>query len=289
MKSVVRRVCIVLVALAVMTSVASAVERVNYNFATTGIGTGSGIWSVTIDSGLIPNPDMDPNDPNSSPYLDPNDAVTFMAPMAAPVFTQRDVLLEGDVIPSVDEMPGLVGWANDATDRGNGLGMEWVFYGPNDTVTLYAVTEDYSQYTWEIQTILAGHADDSLIELQNNYYWRVSLSDNPDGGGLDSVILEGQRHRSVSYWGDVNTFAGHRHSGNKWDWDDDPTFLPGQDYLNESDEGGLDENAQGDGSGVSLGFREFDKAEKMADASIFFSNVFFGGDVFADPETSTIY
>ena len=249
MKSVVRRVCVVLVALAVMTSVASADSaRVDYHYATSGIGTGSGIWLVTIDSGLIPNPDYPDVDPNN-PYLDPNNAVTFMAPMATPAFLQRDALLVGDVIP---DTPGLVGWANDATDRGVNAGMEWVFYGPNDTVTLYAVTEDYSQYTWEIQTILAGHADDSLIELQNNYYWRVSLSDNPDGGGLDSVILEGQRHRSVSYWGDVSNFGGHRHSGNKWDWDDDPTFLPGQDYLNESDSGGLDENAQGDGIGVSL-------------------------------------
>ena len=287
MKAVVRRVCIGLVALAVMTSVASAVERVNYNYATSGIGTGSGMWSVTIDSGLIPNPDYPDVDPNN-PYLEPNEPVTFMAPMAEPVFTQRDVLLEGDVIPSVEEMPGLVGWANNAINDGKEGGMGWKFYGPNDTVTLYAVTEDYSQYTWEIQTILSC-PDKNQDEICNNYYWRVSLSDNPDGGGLDSVILEGQRHRPVSYWGDVDTFAGHRHSGNKWDWDDDPTFLPGQDYLNESHDGAVDENADGDGIGVSLGFREFDKAEKMADASIFFSNVFFGGDVFADSDNITIY
>ena len=275
----------VVLALGLTTTVASAVERVNYNYATTGIGTGSGMWSVTIDSGLIPNPDYPDVDPNN-PYLEPNEPVTFMAPMAEPVFVQRDELLAGDVIPDI---PGICGWANNAFNDGKEGGMEWKFYDFNDTVTLYAVTEDYSQYTWEIQTILAGHKDDSLIELQNNYYWRVSLCDNPDGGGLDSVILEGQRHRSVSWWGDVDTFDGHKHSGNKWDWDDDPTFLPGQDYLNESDEGGLDEGAQGDGIGVSLGFREFDKQEKMADASIFFYNVFFGGDVFADPEIITIY
>ena len=72
------RVSVVLVALAVLTSVASAeAVRVNYDYAATGIDAGQGLWSITIDSGLIPNPDLDPNDPNSAPYLDPNTVVTF--------------------------------------------------------------------------------------------------------------------------------------------------------------------------------------------------------------------
>ena len=282
MKSVVRRVCIVLVALAVMTSVASADQaRVYYDYATTGIGTGSGIWSVTVDSGQIPNPAYpDVNDPNVLPYLDPNDAVTFMAPMAAPIFTQRDVLLEGDVIPSVDEMPGLVGWANDATDRGNGLGLEWVFYGPNDTVTLHAINEDYTDYTWEVQTILAGHADDSLIELQNNFYFAFTCADNL--AGLD--VGNGTEWRTVSYWGDVSNGAGHRHSGDRFRNDDAP--VAGQTRFTTGRDGGLDADAQGDGMGVSLGFRRADGEEAPSiTGSMFFSDVMLGGDVFADPNT----
>jgi len=272
----------VVLALGLTTTVASAVERVNYNYATTGIGTGSGMWSVTIDSGLIPNPDYPDVDPNN-PYLEPNEPVTFMAPMAEPVFVQRDELLAGDVIPDI---PGICGWANNAFNDGKEGGMEWKFYDCNDTVILRAITEDYTDYTWEVQTILANvGGDDEVVELTNQYNWAVSFADNP--AGLDAG--NGTQWRSVSYWGDVTSGAGHRHSGNKWDWDDDPTFLPGQDYLNESDEGGLDEGAQGDGIGVSLGFREFDKQEKMADASIFFYNVYFGGDVFADPNNITSY
>lgn len=278
MKSVLRRVCIVLVALAVMTSVASADSvRVYYDYAATGIGTGSGIWSVTIDSGLIPTGDPD------APYLDPNDAVTFMAPMAAPVFTQRDVLLDGDVVP---DTPGLVGWANDGTGRGNGLGMEWVFYGPNDTVTLRAITEDYTDYTWQVQTILAGHADDSLIELQNNYYFAVTCADNL--AGLD--VGNGTEWRTVSYWGDVSNGAGHRHSGNRFRNDAPPEAAPiaGQTWFTDGKDGGLDADAQGDGIGVSLGFRRTDGSDALSTTgSMFFSDVMFGGDVFADPDTIT--
>ena len=279
MKAVVRRVCIGLVALAVMTSFASAVERVNYNYATTGIGTGSGIWLVTIDSGLIPNPDYPDVDPNN-PYLEPNEPVMFMAPMAAPVFTQRDVLLEGDVIPDV---PGLVGWANDATGRGNGIGMEWVFYGPNDTVTLRSVTEDYTDYTWEVQTILANvGGDDAVVELTNQYYWAVTCSDNLDG--LDVGI--GEEWRPVSFWGDVSNGAGHRHSGNRFRNEDAP--IAGQTWFTDGTGGYLGADADSDGIGVSLGFRQADGSEALsATGSMFFYDVMFGGDVFADPDTIT--
>jgi hypothetical protein len=201
--------------------------------------------------------------------------------MAAPAFLQRDQLLAGEVIPDV---PGLVGWANDATDNGVAGGMEWKFYGPNDTVTLHAVTEGYEQYSWDIQTILAGHADDSLIELQNNYYYRFDFFDNPETG-LDNIVAAGQRHRAVSWWGDVDLYEGHRHSGDRYGESYDYTLAEGPDYLIECEDGGLDENAQGDGIGVSLGFREFNRNQGPADASLFFKNVYFGGDVFADPDT----
>jgi len=276
MKSVLRRVCVVLVALAVMTSVASADSvRVNYDYATTGIGTGSGIWSVTIDSGLIPT-----GDPNA-PYLEPNEPITFMAPMAAPVFTQRDMLLEGDVIPSVEDMPGLVGWANDATGRGNGIGMEWVFYGPNDTVTLRSVTEDYTDYTWEVQTILANvGGDDEVVELTNRYYWAVSVADNP--AGLD--VGNGTEWRPVSFWGDVSNGAGHRHSGNRFRNEDAP--IAGPTSFTDGTGGYLGADADGDGIGVSLGFRRADGSEALSTTgSMFFYDVVFGGEVFADPDT----
>jgi hypothetical protein len=279
MKAVVRRVCIVFVALAVMTTVASAVVRVNYNYAATGIGEGSGLWSVTIDSGLIPT-----GDPNA-PYLEPNKSITFMAPMAAPVFTQRDVLLEGDMIPSVEEMPGLVGWANDATGRGNGIGMEWVFYGPNDTVTLRSVTEDYTNYTWEVQTILANvGGDDEVADLTNQYRWAVSFADNP--AGLDAG--NGTQWRPVSFWGDVSNGAGHRHSGNKFETSRGNPIDVGQDIGIDGTEGYLGADADGDGIGVSLGFRRADGSEALSTTgSMFFYDVIFGGDVFADPNTIT--
>ena len=278
MKSVVKRVCIVLLALAVMTSIASADPvRVNYDYATSGIGMGSGIWSVTIDSGLIPNPDADPNDPNTA-YLDPNDDVTFMAAMATPAFLQRDALLEGDVIPSVEDMPGLVGWSNDANDNGVNAGMEWVFYGPNDVVTLRAITEDYTDYTWEVQTILAFN--DSNDVFTNRYYWAATYSDNLDG--LDAG--NGSEWRTVSWWGDVSTFDGHRHSGNKFKDENAPGV--GQDWFTNGEDGHLDEDAGGDGIGVSLGFRKVDgESAQGSTGSMFLSDVMFGGDVFADPNT----
>jgi len=280
MKSVVKRVCIVLVALAVMTSVASADPvRVNYDYATSGIGMGSGIWSVTIDSGLISD-GLDPN--GNEVYLDPNDAVTFMAAMAAPVFTQRDALLDGDVIPSVEDMPGLVGWANDANDSGVNAGMEWVFYGPNDIVTLRAITEDYTDYTWEVRTILAFN--DSNDVFTNRYYWAASYSDNPEG--LDAG--NGNEWRPVSWWGDVSNFDGHRHSGNKFKDEDAPGV--GQDWFTDGKDGHLDEDAAGDGIGVSLGFRKVDgEGAQGSTGSMFLSDVMFGGDVFADPNTITNY
>jgi len=285
MKSVVRRVCVVLVALAVMTSVASAdpnLVRVNYDYATTGIGTGSGIWSVTIDSGLIPD-GLDPN--GNEVYLDPNDAVTFMAAMATPAFLQRDALLDGDVLPSVEDMPGLVGWANDANDNGQGTGMEWVFYGPNDIVTLRAITEDYKQYTWEIQTVLAsGESDD----LSNKYYCVFSFADNPEG--LDAG--NGEECRTVSWWGDVdqlddegNLGAGHRHSVTKFK--DDLALGEGQDICRDGKEGYLGGDANGDGIGVSLGFRKIFGDSAPGNASFYFYDVIVGGDVFADPNAIT--
>lgn len=259
------KVCMVLAAFVVTTSVASAdIVRVNYDYATTGIGTGEGLWSVTIDSGLIWGEEA-------------GDAVTFIAPMTTPTFIQRDTLFEGEVNPGT---PGLAGWANEDSDNGREKGMEWKFYESTDTVTLFAVTEDYTDYTWEIETKLAGNADDDLILLQNNYYWRASFADNPDG--LDATDADEDEWRTVTYWGDVDIFEGHRHSGNKF------VFTEGPDIFIDGDGGFLDEDADGDGIGFSLGFRK----TRDDDASVFFSDVIFGGDVFADtaviPEPATI-
>jgi len=264
------RVCVVLAAFLATMGVASAeVARVNYDYAATGIGTGEGLWSVTIDSGLIWKGDG---------YEDPGDAVTFMAPMATPVFKQRDALLAGDVMPGT---PGVVGWTNDDGDKGKEHGMEWKFYESTDTVTLYAVTEDYTQYTWDIITQLAGHADDDLVDLQNNYYFRFDIFDNPDG--LDATDPGEDRWQGVTYWGDVDIYEGHRHSADKYEH-----FSVGPDTFFDGDGGGLDEEANGDGIGLSLGIRK----NRGPDASVYFSNVYFGGDVFADtgtiPEPATI-
>lgn len=262
------QVCMVLAAFAVTTSVASAeIVRVNYDYATTGIGTGEGLWSVTIDSGLIFNVE-------DGAYEEAGDAVTFMAPMATPVFKQRDTLFEGDLIP---DTPGLVGWANDDTDNGLEKGMEWKFYESTDTVTLYAVTEGYEEYSWEIETKLASGDDDAIT---NFYYWRAEFADNPDG--LDATDPGEDKWRAVSWWGDVDVFGGHRHSGDK------VVLYEGQDAWINVEDGFLDSDADGDGIGVSLGFRKV----RGPDASIFLSNVAFGGDVFADtatiPEPATI-
>jgi len=263
------RVCMVLVVLVMMTSVASAeIARVNYDFAATGIGTGQGLWSVTIDSGLIWSGDS---------YEEAGDAVTFVAAMATPAFVQREPLLAGDVNPGTS---GLAGWTNDEHEKGMDRGMEWKFYAAGDIVTLYATTPGYTDYTWDIETTLAGRKDDSLVDEQNNYYFRFDIADNP--AGLD--VVDGSKLQSVSYWGDVDTFDGHRHSGSKF------IFETGQDFFTDGKSGGLDEEAEGDGIGVSLGFREMRSADD--EASIFFSNVIFGGDVFADtaniPEPATI-
>lgn len=266
MKTLVR-VSVVLVALAVVTSVASAeIVPVNYDYATTGIGTGSGLWSVTIDSGLIWD---------GAAYEDAGTPVTFIAAMATPDFVQRDALLGGDVIPST---PGLVGWANDEHDKGADTGMGWKFYEAGDTVTLYAITEDFLEYTWDIETTLAGFKNND--EDSNGRYWRTDFADNP--AGLDAE--DDRELQSVSWWGDVDIFDGHRHSGSKF------IFGAGQDSFTDGTDGTLDENANGDGIGFSVSFREMRGVDDSA--SIFFSNVRFGGDVFADtatiPEPTTI-
>ena len=46
----------VLVVVVALAGLVSAEEvRVNYDYAATGIDAGQGLWSVTIDSGLIPD------------------------------------------------------------------------------------------------------------------------------------------------------------------------------------------------------------------------------------------
>lgn len=266
---VLMQVCIVLAAFVVTTSVASAaVVRVNYDYVATGIGTGQGLWSVTIDSGLIWAGDA---------YEEAGDDVTFIAAMATPVFKQRDTLFAGDVIPGT---PGLVGWANDDSDNGLETGMEWKFYESTDTVTLYAVTEDYRDYTWDIETKLAfSDVDDA--GGTNRYYYHFRIADNPDG--LDATDNDENKWRGVSWWGDVDVFEGHRHSGTRYEY-----FSVGPDVFIEGRDGYLDEDAGGDGIGVSLGLRK----TRDGDASVFLSDVFFGGDVFADtstiPEPATI-
>ena len=274
------QVCLVAV-IALMTSVASAeIVRVNYDYAAMGPGIGAGLWSVTIDSGLIYNVE-------EGAYEDAGDAVTFMAPMAIPVFKQRDALLPGDVVPST---PGLVGWTNNAETKGAETGMEWKFYEAGDIVTLYAVTGGYRDYTWDIVTTLAC-PDKTRDDLSNWYYWRVALADNPDG--LDLISNDNDergRLQTVSWWGDVDVFEGHRHSGSRFQNDDRPGV--GLDSYIDVQDGALDEMVDGDGIGVSLGIREIDDDDQQGDASLFFSNVMFGGDVFADtdaiPEPATI-
>ena len=283
------RVCVALVAIAVLTSVALAEEvRVNWNYAATGIDEGSGLWSITIDSGLIPNPDLDPNDPNSSPYLDPNDPVTFVAAVAKPVFTQRDVLLEGDVIPDI---AGLVGWTNDASTRGQSTGMSWVFYGPNDVVTLHSITRNYLQYTFDVQTIMIC-PDKTNNDTSTGYHWAFSFADNPDG--LDVIDSKLQ---TVSWFGDVEGVLldeatgeethglGHRHSGSTFE--KSTALGEGQDICRDARNGSVDENADGDGIGVSLGIRKTEGDDQPGAASIFLYNVVIGGNVFAD--TDSIY
>ncbi len=270
-------VCVVLVALALMTSVASADKiRVYYDFATTGIGTGSGIWSVTVDSGQIPD-GVDPD--GNTVYLDPNTAVTFMAAMATPDFNQIDALFEGDVVP---DTPGLVGWANDGDDRGRLSGMAWVFYGPNDVVTLRAITEDFTDYTFEVQTRLAFSADDDEGG-SNRYYYAVTCADNLEG--LDAG--NGTEWRPVSYWGDVINGQGHRHSGNRFRNDTPPEATPtaGQTWFTDGKDGFMDSGVDGDGIGVKLGFRRTDGSNALSTTgSMFFSDCMFGGDVFADTD-----
>ncbi len=283
------RVCVVFVALAVLTSAALAEEvRVNWDYAATGIDEGSGLWSITIDSGLIPNPDMDPNDPNSSPYLDPNDAVTFVAAVAKPVFTQRDALLEGDVVPDI---AGLVGWTNDASTRGQSTGVSWVFYGPNDVVTLHSTTRNYLQYSFDVQTIMVC-PDKTQDDLCTGYHWVFSFADNPEG--LDVIDSKLQ---TVSWFGDVEGVLldeatgeeqyglGHRHSGSTFE--KDTALGEGQDICRDARDGAVDEMADGDGIGVSLGIRKTEGDDQPGTASIFLYNVVIGGNVFAD--TDTIY
>jgi len=278
------RVSVVLVALAVMTGVASAeVVRVGWEYAATGFDEGSGLWSVTIDSGLIPNPDLDPNDPNSLPYLDPNDPVTFVAGLVTPVFTQRDALLDGDVIPDI---PGIVGWTNDASTKGQSTGMSWVFYEAGETVTLHSITRNYLQYSLEVETTMLC-PDKQQDDICTGYHWAFSFADNPEG--LDVVDSKLQ---IVSWQGDVEGVSedgdlglGHRHSGSTFD--KDTALGEGQDICRDARNGSVDEDADGDGIGVSLGIRKTQGDDQPGTASIFLYNVVIGGNVFAD--TDTIY
>ena len=282
-------VFVVLAALVVMTSVASAEEvRVSWNYATSGIDEGGGLWSITIDSGLIPNPEFDPNDPDSSVYLDPNDPVTFVAPVAKPVFTQRDQLLEGDVIP---EIPGLVGWMNDASTRGQSTGISWVFYESTDIVTLRAITDGYLQFSFDVQTIMRC-PDKEKDELCTGYNWVMSFADNPEG--LDVID---EKLQTVSWFGDFEAVEwdedseseihglGHRHSGSTFD--KDTALGEGQDICRDGRDGAVDEMADGDGIGVSLGIRKTQGDDGPGTVSLFIYDVVIGGNVFAD--TDTIY
>jgi hypothetical protein len=284
-----KEVCVVLVALVVVTSAASAAEvRVGWNYAASGIDEGSGLWTITIDSGLIPNPDLDPNDPNSSPYLDPNTPITFVAAVATPVFTQRDALLEGDLVPDI---AGLVGWTNDASTRGQSTGVSWVFYGPNDVVTLHSITRNYLQYSFDVQTIMVC-PDKTNDDTSTGYHWAFSFADNPDG--LDVID---SRLQTVSWFGDVEGVLvdeatgeeerglGHRHSGSSFR--NDTALGEGQDICRDARNGSVDEMADGDGIGVSLGIRRTQGDDQPGTASIFLYNVVIGGDVFAD--TDAIY
>ena len=273
-------VLVVLVALAGLVS--AEVVRVQYDYAATGIDAGGGLWSVTIDSGLIPD---GVDEEGNAQYRDPNTAVTFIAPMATPVFTQRDALLDGDVVPDI---AGLAGWTNDATNRGKNAGMSWVFYEPNDLVTLHGITEGYIQYTFTVQTILKNEGGDGGGEaVRNGYRWAFSLIDNP--AGLD--YMEGEI-RTVSYYGNVGATEtdaegdvvgasnGHRHTGNRWRRDD--TWGAGQQVARSGQTGLLGGDANGDGIGVSLGCRVISGA-----ASLFYFDVVIGGDVFGDTDTIT--
>jgi hypothetical protein len=272
-----------------LTSGALAEEvRVNWDYAATGIDEGSGLWSITIDSGLIPNPDLDPNDPNSSPYLDPNTPVTFVTAVAKPIFTQRDALLDGDVTPDI---PGIVGWANDASTAGQGTGMSWVFYGADDVVTLHAITRHYLQYTFEVQTTMVC-PDKTQDDLCTGYHWAFNFADNPEG--LDVVDSKLQ---TVSWQGDVEGVLwdeatetemvglGHRHSGSTFN--NSTALGEGQDICGDARNGAVDENADGDGIGVSLGIRKTEGDDQPGTASVFLYNVVIGGNVFAD--TDAIY
>ncbi len=277
------------VVLAVLMSVALAEEvRVNWDYATTGVDEGSGLWTITIDSNQIPNPDFDPNDPNDTPYLEGGDDVTFMAPMAKPVFTQRDALLDGDVIPDI---PGLAGWFNDASDKGRTTGVSWVFYETDDVVTLRSITGDYLQYSFDVQTTMLC-PDKEQDELCTDYHWTMSFADNPEG--LDVID---EKMQTVSYWGDVEHKVwnedseseeygfGHRHSGSTFN--NDTALSEGQDICRNSGDGAVDEEADGDGIGVSLGIRKTQGDDQPGTASLFIYDVVIGGNVFAD--TDSIY
>lgn len=283
------RVCVLFAALAVMTSAVLAEEvRVGWNYATSGIDEGSGLWSITIDSGLIPNPEFDPNDPNSIAYLDPNDPVTFVASVAKPTFTQRDQLLEGDVIP---ETPGLVGWMNDASTKGQSTGVSWVFYEAGEIVTLRAITDGYLQFSFDVMTTMQC-PDKEQDDLCTGYNWVMSFADNPEG--LDVID---EKLQTVAWFGDVEAVAwdedseseevglGHRHSGSTYN--DDTALGEGQDICRDGRDGAVDEMADGDGIGVSLGIRKTQGDDQPGTASLFIYDVVIGGNVFAD--TDSIY
>lgn len=284
------RVCVLFVVLAVMTSAALAGEvKVNWDYATSGIDEGSGLWSITIDSNQIPNPEFDPNDPNSAPYLEGGDNVTFMAAMAKPVVTQRDALLEGDVIP---EIPGLVGWTNDASDKGRTTGVSWTFYEADEIVTLRSITDGYLEFSFDIATQMRC-PDKEQDELCTDYRYAFSFTDN--AAGLDVVD---EYMQAVGYFGDVEHTVwdedseteeygqGHRHSGGKFR--NENQLVEGQDVVCRiARDGAVDEMADGDGIGVSLGFRKMHDDDAPSNASVFLFDVMIGGNVFAD--TDTIY
>ena len=216
--------------------------RVNYDYATTGIGTGSGEWSATVNIG--------------------GTDVEFTAPMATPVFTQVDTLNAGESNPGTD---GLNGWANDEDDGpdddyddGEGMGVTWKFYEATDTVTLTATEGPYAGSTWTIDTVLAGDDDDA--EISNNYRWTADFFDIPS---VKDVADE--RRRFASWWGDVDApgvdgQGPHRHSGTRRDYGEENKMWAIGDWfvdLDANDE--VDDDA---GPGIDEVFDSLAAAEQ---------------------------
>lgn len=206
-------------------------------------------------------------DPTLSPTLEGGDLVTFVAPMVKPVFTQRDTLLDGEVIPDI---PGVVGFCNDANDNGKFAGAMWEFYGPNDIVTLRSITRHYEGFTLDVQTKLQSKV--------NQYYYAVSISDNPEVADLIDTVGA----QMAGYFGDVAVGEGHRHSGTKFK--EEYGFLEGADTCRCGRAGTLDNNVEGDGLGVGITMRKFYDGSDPGVVSVFFHDLVFGGTLTTDTD-----